>query len=98
MKTLRAVARRGPVTLVYAAHDEVHNDAVALRMLLLGHRPSTGRGRIIDNAIEEREAYDRFGDDHAATTPTLSMAEDRITPEQLSAVAAGDSSQDVEGR
>jgi uncharacterized protein YeaO (DUF488 family) len=35
---LRALARRGPVTLVYAAHDETHNDAVALRGFLLGRR------------------------------------------------------------
>jgi uncharacterized protein YeaO (DUF488 family) len=33
---LRALARQGPVTLVYSAHDELHNDAVVLRDLLLG--------------------------------------------------------------
>ena len=33
---LRALARQGPITLVYSAHDEVHNDAVVLRDLLLG--------------------------------------------------------------
>ena len=33
---LRDLARKGPVTLVYAAHDEAHNDAVVLRNLLLG--------------------------------------------------------------
>lgn len=38
MRQLRELARRGPVTLVYAAHDEVHNDAVALRGFLLGRR------------------------------------------------------------
>lgn len=32
---LRALAREGPITLVYSAHDEVHNDAVVLRDLLL---------------------------------------------------------------
>jgi uncharacterized protein YeaO (DUF488 family) len=32
---LRSLARRGQVTLVYSAHDEVHNDAVVLRNLLL---------------------------------------------------------------
>lgn len=36
LKQLRALARSGPITLVYSAHDEVHNDAVALRDLLLG--------------------------------------------------------------
>jgi uncharacterized protein YeaO (DUF488 family) len=35
---LRALARQGPVTLVYAAHDETLNDAVALRSFLLGRR------------------------------------------------------------
>jgi uncharacterized protein YeaO (DUF488 family) len=33
---LRAQARRGPITLVFSAHDEEHNDAVALREILLG--------------------------------------------------------------
>jgi len=36
---LRALARQGPVTLVYSARDEAHNDAVALRDMLLG-RPT----------------------------------------------------------
>jgi uncharacterized protein YeaO (DUF488 family) len=37
---LRALAREGPVTLVFSARDERHNDAVALRDVLLGrHRP-----------------------------------------------------------
>ncbi len=35
---LRALARKGPITLVYSAHDVVHNDAVALRDFLLGRR------------------------------------------------------------
>jgi uncharacterized protein YeaO (DUF488 family) len=33
---LREMARQGPITLVYAAHDELHNDAVVLRDILLG--------------------------------------------------------------
>ncbi len=33
---LRDRARRGPVTLVYAARDTEHNSAVALRQVLLG--------------------------------------------------------------
>lgn len=33
---LRDLAREGPITLVYSAHDERHNDAVVLRALLLG--------------------------------------------------------------
>lgn len=33
---LRAAARKGPVTLVFAARDELHNDAVVLRDVLLG--------------------------------------------------------------
>ena len=33
---LRDLARQGPVTLVYSAHDEAHNDAVVLRELVLG--------------------------------------------------------------
>ena len=33
---LRAIARRGKLTLIYAAEDEQHNDAVVLRNVLLG--------------------------------------------------------------
>jgi uncharacterized protein YeaO (DUF488 family) len=33
---LRKLARQGPLTLVFSAHDEAHNDAVVLRGLLLG--------------------------------------------------------------
>ncbi len=33
---LRSFARQRPLTLVYAAHDETHNDAVVLRDVLLG--------------------------------------------------------------
>ena len=36
LNKLRALARQGPITLVFSAHDEVHNDAVALRDFLLG--------------------------------------------------------------
>lgn len=32
---LRTLVREGPVTLLYAAHDSEHNDAVALREVLL---------------------------------------------------------------
>ena len=35
LESLRALARKGPITLVYGAHDEEHNDAVALRDFLL---------------------------------------------------------------
>ena len=33
---LRERARQGPITLVYSARDETHNNAVALRDLILG--------------------------------------------------------------
>ncbi|HEU4809423.1 MAG TPA: DUF488 family protein [Sphingomicrobium sp.] len=36
---LRRLARKGLVTLVYSARDEMHNDAVVLRRAILG-RPS----------------------------------------------------------
>ena len=36
LRALRDQARQGPVTLVYSAHDEAHNDAVVLRGILLG--------------------------------------------------------------
>lgn len=33
---LRTLARQGPITLVFAARDEAHNDAVVLKELLSG--------------------------------------------------------------
>lgn len=38
LRRLRALARKGRITLVYAAHDEEHNDAVVLREALLGRK------------------------------------------------------------
>ena len=35
LRRLRELAHKGVVTLVYAAHDELHNNAVALRRILL---------------------------------------------------------------
>lgn len=35
---LRALAREGTITLVYSAHDEERNNAVALRDLILGDK------------------------------------------------------------
>jgi uncharacterized protein YeaO (DUF488 family) len=39
---LRALLRHGKVTLLYGAHDEAHNNAVALAEYLLRHRRTTG--------------------------------------------------------
>lgn len=33
---VRDLARRGPITLVYSARDEAHNDAIVLRDVVLG--------------------------------------------------------------
>ncbi|AWM87107.1 DUF488 domain-containing protein [Microvirga sp. 17 mud 1-3] len=35
VEELRARARKGRITLVFSAHDEVHNDAVVLRNVIL---------------------------------------------------------------
>lgn len=39
LQSLRAALKRGPVTLVYSAHDEAHNQAVVLREFIL--KPSS---------------------------------------------------------
>ncbi len=36
LSKLRAMAEEGPITLVFSAHDEIHNNAIVLRDLLLG--------------------------------------------------------------
>lgn len=44
---LRMLAQRGRITLVFAAHDEAHNDAVVLREILLGRSiPRGSRARL----------------------------------------------------
>lgn len=37
---LRELACKAPITLVYAAHDQAHNDAVVLREVLLAGAPA----------------------------------------------------------
>jgi uncharacterized protein YeaO (DUF488 family) len=39
LRELRSAARQSPITLVYSARDEAHNDAVVLRNVILGRRP-----------------------------------------------------------
>jgi uncharacterized protein YeaO (DUF488 family) len=39
LSQLRALARERTITLVFAARDEAHNDAVVLRELILGRNP-----------------------------------------------------------
>jgi uncharacterized protein YeaO (DUF488 family) len=41
---LRGLARQGPITLVYSAHDQLHNDAVVLRNVLLGRAAGKAEG------------------------------------------------------
>src|SRR5215471_671045 len=36
LEELHGLARKGPITLVFAARDEAHNDAVVLREMLVG--------------------------------------------------------------
>ena len=38
LRQLRVLARKGPLTLIHSAHDEMHNDAVVLRELVLGRK------------------------------------------------------------
>ena len=39
---LRTLAREGPLTLVFSARDEEHNDAVVLKELILNHHSHRG--------------------------------------------------------
>jgi uncharacterized protein YeaO (DUF488 family) len=38
LERLRTLARKGPLTLIFAARDEAHNDAVVVKELLVGRR------------------------------------------------------------
>lgn len=43
LSELRAQSRRGPMTLLYAAKDEAHNNAVVLQALLARRKPAAGK-------------------------------------------------------
>jgi len=43
LEQLRALARKGPLTLVYGARDEEHNDAVVLRKVLLAGNQASSK-------------------------------------------------------
>lgn len=36
LEELKSLSRKGPITLIYAARDELHNEAVVLRDVLVG--------------------------------------------------------------
>jgi uncharacterized protein YeaO (DUF488 family) len=38
LRRLRALARKGTITLVFSAHDELHNNAVVIRDMICGKR------------------------------------------------------------
>jgi uncharacterized protein YeaO (DUF488 family) len=44
LEHLRELAHKYPITLIYSAHDELHNDAVVLRDVLLGRDLGEQRG------------------------------------------------------
>jgi uncharacterized protein YeaO (DUF488 family) len=45
LQPLRDALARGPLTLVYSARDEAHNQAVVLREFLLEMKPSSRKAR-----------------------------------------------------
>ncbi len=45
LQPLRDALKRGPVTLVYSAHDEAHNQAVVLQEFLQKPAPATRQSR-----------------------------------------------------
>lgn len=49
LRQLRSLARKGPETLVYSAHDEAHNDAVVLRRVLLSRKTPKKSGQFATN-------------------------------------------------
>ncbi len=53
LQPLREALKRGPVTLVYSAHDEAHNQAVVLREFLL--KPSAAAREPRQRAPRRRE-------------------------------------------
>ena len=55
LEELRSLARRGPITLVYSAHDEAHNDAVVLRESATG-TVKTGRPQGAGDGLQNTES------------------------------------------
>ena len=93
---LRALARHGPITLVFSAHDEVHDEPVALRNLLWDERRSEGPRRHIDSFLEESDAYDGLREDRIAAPRSYRVNSERggrpSRHERVAAAAGGDRS------
>lgn len=53
LQSLRNALKRGPVTLVYSAHDEAHNQAVVLREFLL--KPSSASRKHLQRVPKPHE-------------------------------------------
>lgn len=53
LQSLRDALKRGPVTLVYSAHDEAHNQAVVLREFL--RKPSSTSRKHLQSALKPHE-------------------------------------------
>ena len=56
---LRGLARRGRLTLVYAARDDAHNDAVVLRGVLTRARPARKSAARKRNRVNAKSAKSR---------------------------------------
>lgn len=61
LKELRSLARRGSLTLVYGARDEIHNQAVVLRNVLIRGAASAGQGRRKDSCYGKLQVSDHDG-------------------------------------
>lgn len=61
LQPLRDALRRGPLTLVYSAHDELHNQAVVLREFLLAGKATRRRsnpppGHVLKTTLRQRRS------------------------------------------
>ncbi|MBA3896987.1 MAG: DUF488 domain-containing protein [Sphingomonadaceae bacterium] len=61
LSQLGSLAREAPITLVYSAHDEVYNDAIVLRNVLLGRKTSrkSATHRRYNRSGEEADDFSR---------------------------------------
>jgi hypothetical protein len=56
LSRLRALARQGPITLIFSAHDEVPNDALRYGIFFWNEKQSERPRRLIDSVLEESDA------------------------------------------
>lgn len=73
LKHLRTLPRQGVVTLVFSAHNEIHNDAIVLRDFLLGRPMKPKRKAQPRTRYSKRRSLTSCGSETTCSIPSLTQ-------------------------